>query len=109
MIRGQRSAIGINAGTAMPKSEKPRAPRGKTFADVIAPKPEHDHCKQVLLSKRVRVGRVVEDPALRVSGFRFPVSGFRVHGSGFRVWGAYGLWYRGWGLQLGVCGLGFGV
>ena len=36
----------------MPKSE-PRQ-RTKTFADVIAPKPEHEHCKQVLLSKRVR-------------------------------------------------------
>ena len=46
--------MSISSGAAMPKAEKPRAPRGKTFADVIAPKPEHEHCQQVLLSKRVR-------------------------------------------------------
>lgn len=38
----------------MPKSKSEPRQRTKTFADVIAPKPEHDHCKQVLLSKRVR-------------------------------------------------------
>ena len=36
----------------MPKS--PRSKPSKTFTDAFAPKPEHDHCKQVLLSKRVR-------------------------------------------------------
>ena len=38
----------------MPKCKSEPRPRKKTFEDVIAPKPEHDHCKQVLLSKRVR-------------------------------------------------------
>jgi hypothetical protein len=38
----------------MPKARTPTAPKAKTFADVFASKPEHGHCKQVLLSKRVR-------------------------------------------------------
>ena len=34
--------------------KSPRSKPSKTFTDAFAPKPEHDHCKQVLLSKRVR-------------------------------------------------------
>ena len=35
------------------KEAKPK-PRVKTFEDVFVPKPEHDHCRQVLASKRIR-------------------------------------------------------
>ena len=38
----------------MPKAAKEPKPRPKTFEDVFVPKPEHDHCKQVLASKRIR-------------------------------------------------------
>ena len=35
------------------KETKPK-PRAKTFEDVFVAKPEHEHCKQVLASKRIR-------------------------------------------------------
>ena len=38
----------------MPKAPKEPKPRAKTFEDVFVAKPEHDHCKQVLASKRIR-------------------------------------------------------
>ena len=38
----------------MPKAAKEPKPRAKTFEDVFVAKPEHDHCKQVLASKRIR-------------------------------------------------------
>ena len=45
----------------MPKMPKPTSkptsklkPRPKTFEDVFVSKPEHDHCKKVLASKRIR-------------------------------------------------------
>eukprot|EP00966_Prymnesium_polylepis_P204138 4728745-Prymnesium_polylepis.1 len=42
-----------------PKSPKTSQPpegkrKAKTFEDVFSEKPDHDHCKQVLLSKRIR-------------------------------------------------------
>ena len=36
------------------KVTKEAKPRPKTFEDVFVPKPEHDHCRQVLASKRIR-------------------------------------------------------
>ena len=40
----------------MPKAAKETKskPRAKTFEDVFVTKPEHEHCKQVLASKRIR-------------------------------------------------------
>ena len=38
----------------MPKPPKEPKPKAKTFEDVFVAKPEHDHCKQVLASKRIR-------------------------------------------------------
>jgi hypothetical protein len=38
----------------MPKASKEPKPRPKTFEDVFVAKPAHDHCKQVLASKRIR-------------------------------------------------------
>ena len=38
----------------MPKAVKETKPRPKTFEDVFVAKPEHDHCKQILASKRIR-------------------------------------------------------
>ena len=38
----------------MPKAAKEPKARPKTFEDVFVAKPEHDHCKQVLASKRIR-------------------------------------------------------
>ena len=38
----------------MPKVVKEPKKRAKTFADVFVSKPEHEHCKQVLASKRIR-------------------------------------------------------
>ena len=38
----------------MPKVSRKAKPRAKTFEDAFGTKPDHDHCKQVLLSKRVR-------------------------------------------------------
>ena len=39
-----------------PRSSKPTEAKAKakTFEDVFSSKPDHDHCKQVLLSKRIR-------------------------------------------------------
>eukprot|EP00966_Prymnesium_polylepis_P255558 5904464-Prymnesium_polylepis.1 len=39
-----------------PRTTQPpdRKPKPKTFEDVFSDKPDHDHCKQVLLSKRIR-------------------------------------------------------
>ena len=36
-----------------PLKPKPK-PKPKTFEDVFSDKPDHDHCKSVLLSKRIR-------------------------------------------------------
>ena len=38
----------------MPKPSKEPKKRAKTFEDVFVSKPEHEHCKQVLASKRIR-------------------------------------------------------
>ena len=38
----------------MPKVAKEPKQRAKTFEDVFVSKPEHEHCKQVLASKRIR-------------------------------------------------------
>ena len=38
----------------MPKHPKEPKKRAKTFEDVFVSKPEHEHCKQVLASKRIR-------------------------------------------------------
>ena len=40
----------------MPKAAKETKckPRAKTFEDFFVAKPEHEHCKQILASKRIR-------------------------------------------------------
>ena len=40
-------------GVSRPLKPKPK-PKPKTFEDVFSDKPDHDHCKSVLLSKRIR-------------------------------------------------------
>ena len=44
----------MNTSQNMPKVVKEPSKRAKTFDDVFVSKPEHDHCKQVLASKRIR-------------------------------------------------------